>query len=101
MIVEHAEFTVTEGRELEFEQALRTARSVVARAPGFVWIEFARGIERQSVYLVRIAWRSVDDHRKGFRESELYQEWSALVRPFLSADPRVEHLEPRMNQFRG
>ena len=101
MIVEQAEFTITEGREQEFEDVMRTARTVVAQAPGFVWIELARGVERPSVYLVRIAWRSVENHLRDFRESPLYANWSALVRPFLSAEPRVEHLEPRMNPFRG
>ena len=31
------------------------------------------------------------DHMEGFRQSELYERWSALLRPHFSAPPGVEH----------
>jgi heme-degrading monooxygenase HmoA len=101
MIVEQAEFAIVEGREEEFERTMMVAREVIARSPGFVSVELARGIERPSVYLLRVHWRAVDDHMRGFRESELYKEWSSLVRPFFAGDPKVEHFEPRIAPFKG
>jgi heme-degrading monooxygenase HmoA len=101
VIIENAEFSIIEGREEEFEVVMRKARAVVAASPGFISIDLARGVERPSVYLVRIAWRTVENHTKDFRESDLYLQWSELVRPFWSAPAKVEHWDLKMNPFRG
>jgi heme-degrading monooxygenase HmoA len=101
MIIESAEFTITEGREEAFEQTMLVARTVVAKSPGFISIEFGRGVERPSVYQLRICWRTVENHMKDFRESELYTEWSSLVRPFFAAPAKVEHFEAKIDPFKG
>ncbi len=101
-ITEIAEFTIATGREQEFEQTMMTqARQIIAQAAGFVSIEMAQGIERPSVYQLLIKWRSVESHLEGFRNSVLYEDWSALVRPFFAEPAKVEHFNPRMNPFRG
>jgi heme-degrading monooxygenase HmoA len=101
VIHEIAEFTIAEGREPEFEDTMMIARRVIARAPGFVSIEYWRGVERPQVYTLIIKWRSVEAHTEGFRQSALYSEWSALVRPFFAAPPEVAHAVPRINPFHG
>ena len=42
-------------------------------------------------YRLLIAWESIDAHVRGFRESELYARWSALLRPHFAAPPAVHH----------
>lgn len=101
MIVEIAEFSVVEGREDEFEQTMLVAREVVARSPGFVSIDYGRGVERPSVYQLRIVWETLENHLRDFRESELYVEWARLTRPFFASDPRVEHFAPVASAFPG
>ena len=91
MIVEHAELSILPGNEAEFEAAFPRAQAVIAQADGFRWIEVHRGIERPSTYLLRIAWDSVDDHMVGFRESERYTEWRAIIGPFFAEPAKVEH----------
>lgn len=99
MIHELAQFTIEAGREAEFEQTMLTAREVIARSPGFVSIEYWRGIERPYVYTLLIKWQTVEDHLVGFRQSELFSEWAALTRPFFAGDPVVEHYDPRSSSF--
>jgi heme-degrading monooxygenase HmoA len=101
MIHELAQFTIIEERAEEFEQMMLQARQVIARSPGFISIEYWRGIERPQVYTLLIAWDSVDDHLVGFRQGGLYSEWAALTRPFFAGDPSVEHFQPVEASFQG
>jgi heme-degrading monooxygenase HmoA len=94
VIRELARFTIQAGRESEFEAAMVEARGIVAQSPGFVSIEYWRGIERPQAYTLVITWDSVDDHLVGFRGSELYQQWAGLTRPFFAGDAAVDHHEP-------
>jgi heme-degrading monooxygenase HmoA len=101
MIHELAHFPITPGREDEFEQSLRKGREVVAASPGFVSMEYWRGIERPNVYLLHIVWDSVDAHMVGFRESPAFEQWKALTRPFFDGDASMEHFDPRSDVFTG
>ena len=101
MIIESVQFAIVEGREQEFEQVMTRAREVIGRAKGFGSLEVARGVERPSVFQLLIRWDSVEDHLTGFRESEAYADWSALVRPFFAGDPLVEHFEVRLETWQG
>lgn len=94
MIHELAQFTIADGRADEFEQSMLAAREIIARSPGFVSIDYWRGIERPQVYTLLITWESVDAHVVGFRQGPLFAEWAALTRPFFGGDPFVEHHTP-------
>ena len=100
MIVEHAELTVTAGREKDFEAVFEKAREVLAEADGFRWTELLRCEERPGTFLLLVGWESVAAHTVGFRESERFQRWRALVGPFFAQPPAVEHyreLGPRLS----
>jgi heme-degrading monooxygenase HmoA len=94
VIHELAQFQIEAGRETDFETAMATARDVIAQSPGFVSIQYWRGIERPQTYTLLITWETVEDHLVGFRESDLYRRWAALTRPFFAGDPVVEHHQP-------
>ena len=91
MVVEHARLTVEAGREEEFQEVFGKARLVLAEAEGFRWAELLRCEERPRVFLLLVGWESVEAHMTGFRESERFQRWRALVGPFFAAPPDVEH----------
>jgi heme-degrading monooxygenase HmoA len=91
VIVEHAELTVEAGREREFAEVFGKAREVLAEADGFRWAELLRGAERPTTFLLLVGWDSVEAHMVGFRESERFGRWRALVGPFFAEPPVVEH----------
>ncbi|MDT7843106.1 antibiotic biosynthesis monooxygenase family protein [Streptomyces justiciae] len=91
MVVEHAQLTVEAGREEEFQEVFGKARQVLAEADGFRWAELLRCEERPRVFLLLVGWESVEAHMTGFRESERFQRWRALVGPFFAEPPAVEH----------
>lgn len=93
MVLEVAHVPVLPGHEEEFELALREAAdTVLPRARGFrEFTGVGWGVERPSVYCFTIAWDSLDDHMVGFRESELFAQWRALIGRHFDGVPAVEH----------
>ncbi len=93
MVLEVAQVPVLPGHEADFEAALQQAAStVLPQAAGFV--EFAAHgwcVERPSVYLFTIRWQTLEDHTEGFRGSELFTQWRALIGPHFDGAPAVEH----------
>ena len=93
MVLELAHVTVLPGHEADFEAALaEAATTLLPQAAGFGGFT-AHGwcVERPSVFLFTITWRSIDDHLVGFRDSELFVRWRALIGHHFDGPPVVEH----------
>jgi heme-degrading monooxygenase HmoA len=96
MILEQALFTIRPGAEGDFEAAFEQAKELLAAAPGFRSAELARGVEHPCTYLLLVRWERLEDHTEGFRNSDLFARWRALLGPFFDAaqPPAVEHHLP-------
>jgi heme-degrading monooxygenase HmoA len=92
-VFELAMVEVLDGHHDEFEdELLRAAATVLPRAGGF--IEFTGhgwGVERPSIYVFTIRWETLADHVEGFRNSDLFGEWRAIIGPHFASPPLVEH----------
>ncbi|MGZ4453249.1 MAG: antibiotic biosynthesis monooxygenase family protein [Nocardioides sp.] len=95
MILEHALLPVRPGREAAFETAMAEALPIIRRQPGCLRAEVSRCVEQPSTYLLLAEWDSVEAHEDGFRGSEDYQEWRALLHHFYDPFPTVLQFEPR------
>jgi heme-degrading monooxygenase HmoA len=94
MVLEHAVISVRPGTSESFEAALREARAVIAGAQGFRSFEAHRGVESPDQYLLLIGWETLKDHMAGFRESEDFARWRALIGPYFASPPVVVHFAP-------
>jgi heme-degrading monooxygenase HmoA len=90
VITEHALLEVVPGQEPEFVEAMEQATAIIAASPGFISLRVERCVERPSGFLLLVEW---DTHTEGFRNSEAYQEWRALLHHFYDPAPVVEHFE--------
>ncbi|ATQ68911.1 MULTISPECIES: antibiotic biosynthesis monooxygenase family protein [Methylosinus] len=90
-VLEVARLDVRPGQEAAFERAISAARPLIAATPGFVSIEIRRCFETPSRYLLLVAWERLEDHMIGFRQSDRYAEWKALLHHFYDPFPVVEH----------
>ena len=93
MILELATIDIKPGTNIEFEQHLEKAQSVISKAGGYIGHQFQKCIEQDNRYVLLIRWETLEDHTKGFRESELFKEWRALIGPFFETPPFVQHYE--------
>jgi len=93
MILETALLNVRPGQEATFESAMTKAKPLIAASPGFISLRVHKCIETPNRYLLLVAWRTLEDHTVGFRGSERYQEWRALLHHFYDPFPTVEHYD--------
>jgi heme-degrading monooxygenase HmoA len=99
MVLEHAVITIRPGTVAEFEADLMEARSVIARAHGFISLAVHRGVESPERFVLLVEWETLDDHMVGFRESEAFAQWRALIGPYFASPPVVDHYLPVDGQY--
>jgi heme-degrading monooxygenase HmoA len=64
---------------------------LIAASPGFVGIEVRPACEQDGLYLLLVKWDSIADHRDGFRKSDRYHAWCALLHNFYDPMPEVSY----------
>ncbi len=96
MILETAILNVKPGRGAAFAAAMRDARPLIAATPGFQRIEVRACVETPDRYLLLVWWETLEAHTVGFRQSERYARWRALLHDFYDPFPQVEHYGPAL-----
>ena len=91
MVLEIAEVNVLPGQEDAFVAAYREGVALIRSSPGFRAIRTTRGIESPARFVLLVEWDDLEAHTVGFRESERFTRWRALISPFFDGPPRVEH----------
>ncbi|MBY0463684.1 MAG: antibiotic biosynthesis monooxygenase [Burkholderiales bacterium] len=94
MILEIADLRVNANQSADFEAALkRGVETVIAHSGGFKGYKLNRSIETPGRYVLTIFWQTLEDHTVGFRGSDAFTAWRAIVGPFFVSPPVVEHFE--------
>lgn len=91
MILEVAILDVKPGQSAEFEAAFNDAQRIISSMSGYQSHELQRCIEVENRYILLVKWESLEAHTEGFRGSEEYQEWKALLHHFYDPFPEVHH----------
>ena len=92
MILEIADIRIQPGQNAGFEEAIQRALATVAsQAQGMQGFSVTRGIESPERYMLQIVWATLEDHTVGFRESPLFAQWRAIIGPYFTQPPQVEH----------
>lgn len=94
MILELADIRIHPGQNAAFEEAIqRGLTTVIGGVKGDRSFSVNRGIESPERYVLQIMWDTLEDHTVGFRQSEAFTQWRAIVGPFFACPPTVEHFE--------
>ena len=93
MILEAVYLHIKSGETSKFEEAFKQASSIIAGIKGYISHELQHCIENSDKYLLLVQWETLEDHTEGFRGSDEYQEWKALLHHFYEPFPTVEHFE--------
>jgi heme-degrading monooxygenase HmoA len=91
LITEHAILDVKPGQGEAFEMAMKQAVPLIAASQGFLGIKVLPCMETPGRYLLLVEWESVEAHEVGFRGSDRYQQWKALLHGFYEPFPLVQH----------
>ena len=93
MILEIATLQIKPGQTLAFEQSFQQASSIISSMHGYLHHELQKCMEDDHKYVLLVKWETLEDHTIGFRGSELYQQWKALLHHYYDPFPTVEHFE--------
>lgn len=93
-ILELALLDVRAGQTEAFETALSEALPLIRRQPGCVKAEIRPCVENPQRYLLLVTWVTLAAHEDGFRKSQDYRRWRALLHGFYEPFPVVEHYGP-------
>ena len=91
LILEHAILHIKPGESSRFELAMKQAAPLIAASPGFLGLEVRPQAEGENSYLLLVRWESIAAHRDGFRKSDRYQKWRALLHHFYEPFPTVRY----------
>ena len=92
MILEIADIRIATGKNEAFEAAIQHGLATVAsRSVGYRAHKVHKGIESPDRYVLMIWWDTLENHTVDFRQGPLFAEWRAIVGPFFSVPPSVEH----------
>ncbi|WP_233244000.1 antibiotic biosynthesis monooxygenase [Tamlana fucoidanivorans] len=82
---------VKTGQSKAFEENFKKAERIITSMKGYVSHDLKKCIEEVDKYILLVNWKTIEDHEIGFRQSEKYQEWKALLHHFYEPFPTVEH----------
>jgi heme-degrading monooxygenase HmoA len=91
MVLEQATFNVPAGNTAAFIVALNRACALFPSVQGYVRHEIRHGIENPETCLLLVWWETLEAHTVGFRQSPVFPEWRALVKPHYTGSPTVLH----------
>lgn len=93
MILEVAILYVKNDQSEQFEADFKTAGKYISSISGYIRHSLRRCIEQENKYILLVEWKNLEDHTVGFRESEAYESWKALLHHYYDPFPVVEHFE--------
>ena len=93
MVTEIADFRVLPDSQDTFADAVTEGLKYVSDTPGFRTARLTRSAETPTRFILLIEWDSIEAHTVGFRESENFGRWRAIVGPHFDGAPNVEHFD--------
>jgi len=93
MILEVAILDVKPAETEAFEAAFQQAQTILSSMVGYGGHQLQKCIEKENRYLLLVTWNTLEDHTIGFRGSNDYQQWKALLHHFYDPFPVVEHYQ--------
>ena len=93
MILEIAILIVKDSETENFERDFKTASQYISKIKGYKAHTLRKCIEKNNKYMLLVDWETLESHEIGFRKSQLYKKWKALLHHYYEPFPEVEHYE--------
>ncbi len=100
MILEVATLNIKKGLSKQFEIDFCSAEKYISSIDGYISHTLKKCIETPDKYLLLVKWETIEDHTKGFRESEVYLKWKKLLHHYYEPFPIVEHYETLIDDIK-
>ncbi|MEU4561482.1 antibiotic biosynthesis monooxygenase [Actinoplanes sp. NPDC023936] len=90
MVLEVMLIDVLPGREDDFLNAYEAARPMFASTPGCRSVRVKQGAESVTRFLLLVEWDSMEAQEHGFRGTERFAQWRALIAASIAQPPLSE-----------
>ncbi len=90
-ITEIARLVVVDGCSDDFVTNFKKAEPLIMRQSGYLGHRLIRHTSDMNQFLLMVDWVSISAHKEGFRQSNDYLEWKALLHHFYDPFPVVEY----------
>ena len=77
----------------DFEKAYGAASEYIKSPPHGLGYELTHCMEEPDRFILRIEWKSVEEHLQGFRKEENFKNFFRLVQPFIANIEEMQHYE--------
>jgi quinol monooxygenase YgiN len=94
VIPEYIRYELKAHSAQELVAAYEAAGAHLRAAPECLGYELTRCSDAEDIFILRILWRSASDHMEGFRKSEHFPPFLALIRPFIGEMVEMRHYDP-------
>jgi heme-degrading monooxygenase HmoA len=94
MVIEIADIRVRPEDRAAFTEAIqRAAATVLSKAGGYRSHSILACQETPGRFLLKVDWETLEAHTVGFRQSAAFADWRAIIGPFFTQPPHVEHFD--------
>ena len=93
MIVEYTRYRIPQDRHEAFVKAYEQAAGYLSASQHCLAYELSHCVEDHDRYVLRIEWKSIEEHLEGFRKEPGFQEFFQLVQPFFHDIEEMRHYE--------
>ncbi len=93
MILEAAFLQIKPNMTEQFEIDFLAASEYISSIDGYIKHHLQKCLEDDHKYLLLVEWNTLEDHTIGFRQSEVYQKWKAMLHHYYEPFPVVEHFK--------
>lgn len=91
MIPEIIRYKVPQDQMTAFENAYRQTEELLQASPNCKGYELIQCDKEPQSYILTIWWDSAEGHYEGFRKSDLFPKFLALIRPYIPMIQEMEH----------
>ncbi|MBR0654895.1 putative quinol monooxygenase [Plastoroseomonas arctica] len=94
MVVEYIRYDLGQNSAEALIAAYAVASESLRAAPECLGYQLARCEEAPSSFILRIDWRSTEEHLQGFRKGPHFPAFLAAIRPFIGEIAEMRHYLP-------
>ena len=93
MVLEVAILNVRQELSSNFEADFKKAGQYIQSIDGYISHSLKKSVENSNQYLLQVYWKSIEDHKIGFRTSESYIQWKDLLHDYYHPFPEVNYYQ--------
>jgi quinol monooxygenase YgiN len=100
MTTEIIRYKINPDKASAFEESYRNAEAILQSSQHCLAYRLLRGAEEPENWVLLLEWNSIEGHEQGFRREPAFQDFFALIKPFVQDIQEMKHYTNRRMNWR-